>query len=87
MQFASKNYDELIKKIASLYTISTKIFSLAPSKDRDNSDAVEELCEIEKCKEFTDNLEKFSSVSDLQLVCKMLSLLVKNHQLALNKRR
>ena len=44
MQYASKNYDELIKKIASIYTIANKIFFLAPSKDKDCSDAVEELC-------------------------------------------
>jgi hypothetical protein len=44
MQFASKGYDELIKKIASLYTITNKIFFLAPSKDKESNDAVEELC-------------------------------------------
>lgn len=40
MQFASKSYDELIKKIASLYTITNKIFFLAPTKEKENSDAV-----------------------------------------------
>lgn len=44
MHYASKNYDELCKKIAAIYTITNKIFFLMPSKDKDSSDAVEELC-------------------------------------------
>lgn len=40
MQYASKNYDELIKKIAGIFTITNKIFFLTPSKDKECSDAV-----------------------------------------------
>jgi hypothetical protein len=40
MQYASKNYDELSKKIAAIYTITNKIFFLTPSKDKESSDAV-----------------------------------------------
>jgi len=40
MQQASKSYDELIKKISSIYTVTNKIFYLTPSKDKDSSDAV-----------------------------------------------
>jgi hypothetical protein len=87
MQYASKNYDELLKKIASLHSITNKIFFLAPSKDKDSSDAVEELCELEKCKEFIDSMDKFAAISDLELVTKMLTLIVKNNQMSLNKRR
>ena len=34
-----------------------------------------------------DNMDKFSSVSDLELVTKMISLIVKNNQVSLTKRR
>ena len=34
-----------------------------------------------------DNMEKFSSVSDLELVTKMITLIVKNNQVSLTKRR
>ena len=34
-----------------------------------------------------DNMDKFSSVSDLELVTKMISLVVKNNQVSLTKRR
>lgn len=40
MQQASKNYEELIKKISSIYTVTNKAFYLTPSKDKDSSDAV-----------------------------------------------
>lgn len=39
-----------------MYAITNKIFFLTPSKDKETNDAVEELCEIEKCKEFMDSL-------------------------------
>jgi len=34
-----------------------------------------------------DSMEKFSSVSDLELVTKMITLVVKNNQVSLTKRR
>ena len=34
-----------------------------------------------------DNMDKFSSVSDLELVTKMITLIVKNNQVSLTKRR
>lgn len=34
-----------------------------------------------------DNMEKFSSISDLELVTKMITLVVKNNQVSLTKRR
>jgi hypothetical protein len=34
-----------------------------------------------------DSIEKFSEVSDLDLIIKMMTLVVKNNQLSLNKRR
>ena len=42
----------MLKKIANLHALAAKVFAVA-AKDKDNSDAVEELCEIEKCKEFS----------------------------------
>jgi len=34
-----------------------------------------------------DSMEKFSSISDLELVTKMITLVVKNNQVSLTKRR
>lgn len=34
-----------------------------------------------------DSIEKFSEISDLDLIIKMMTLIVKNNQLSLNKRR
>ncbi len=34
-----------------------------------------------------ESLEKFSDISDLDLLSKMMTLVVKNNQLSLNKRR
>lgn len=34
-----------------------------------------------------DSIEKFSEISDLDLIIKMMTLVVKNNQLSLNKRR
>lgn len=55
MQYASK-VTISSSKIAGIYTITNKIFFLTPSKDKENSDAVEELCEIEKCKVHLDSM-------------------------------
>jgi len=44
MQNASKDYEEITKKISTLYSITNKIFFLTPSREKENSDAVEELC-------------------------------------------
>jgi len=43
-QYSSSNYEELIKKITTLYTITTKSFPTIISKE--TSEAVDELCEI-----------------------------------------
>ncbi len=51
----TRAHEELLKRINTLHLIANKVFAL-PGKERETSDAVEELCEIEKCKEFAENL-------------------------------
>lgn len=76
----------MLKKIANLHALATKVFAVS-AKDKENSDAVEELCEIEKCKEFAESLERYGDSTDIEGLTKMLSLLSKNSLMNLNKRR
>ena len=61
---SNKNYEEMLKKIANLYNLAAKVFAVT-AKEKDNSDAVEELCEIEKCKEFSESLERYGESTDV----------------------
>jgi hypothetical protein len=54
----------MLKKIANLHALAAKVFAVT-AKDKDNSDAVEELCEIEKCKEFSESLERYGESTDV----------------------
>lgn len=83
---ATRTHEELIKRIQALQLIAGKVFAL-PGKEKETSDAVEELCEIEKCKEFAESLEGLSAGTDTEALGKLVLLLTKNNQLNLNRRR
>lgn len=82
----TRTHEELLKRIQALQLIAGKVFAL-PGKEKETSDAVEELCEIEKCKEFAESLEGLSAGTDTEALGKLVLLLTKNNQLNLNRRR
>lgn len=80
---AHKNYEDLSRKIEAVHALTSRVFAGKPSKE--SGEAVEELCEIDKCKEYMEEVERAGLESEG--LSKIVATLLKHTLWCLNRKR
>jgi hypothetical protein len=86
-QESSKSYEVLLEEMTQIASMIGKNFT--PFMSKDNNEAVEELCAIEKCKDFEERMDKLdeSGVPALGQLVKAIKKLSSFYVDSLNKKR